>query len=79
MISICIDGAYKIFPHNQKLPRLFDLKHFCKYPFKIQFGTPIKPKGKNASKITEDIRHQIIEMKQERSEKGVFSYDKIGQ
>lgn len=67
IIPVCINGAYEIFPPDRKLPRLFDWKHFCKYPLKIQFGTPIEPNGKNAAEITEEIRHQIIEMKQEHN------------
>lgn len=65
IIPVCIDGAYEIFPPNRKLPRLFDWKHFCKYPLKIQFGTPIDPNGKNADEITEEIKRQIVDMKME--------------
>lgn len=65
IIPVCINGAYEIFPPNRKLPRLFDWKHFCKYPLKIQFGTPIEPQGKNAAEITEEIKRQIIDMKTE--------------
>lgn len=79
IIPVCINGAYEIFPPDRKLPRLFDWKHFCKYPLKIQFGMPIEPNGKNAAEITEEIRHQITEMKQEHNEKEVARYDKIGQ
>ena len=63
IIPVCIDWAYEIFPPNRKLPRLFDWKHFRKYPLKIQFGTPIDPNGKNADEITEEIRRQIVDMK----------------
>ncbi len=63
IIPVCIDGAYEIFPPNRKLPRLFDWKHFSKYPLRIQFGTPIEPKEKNAAEITKEIKRQITEMK----------------
>lgn len=66
IIPVCISGAYKIFPPNHKLPHLFDWKHFCKYPLKIQFGTTIEPNGKSAAEITEEIKRQIVEMKMER-------------
>lgn len=66
IIPVCINGAYEIFPPSRKFPRLFDWKHFRKYPLKIQFGTPIEPYGKEAVKITEEIRRQIIKMQQEK-------------
>lgn len=69
IIPVCISGAYEIFPPGRRLPRLFDWKHFCKYPLKIQFGTPIEPNGKNAAEITEEIRRQIVEMKQKHNKK----------
>lgn len=69
IIPVCISGAYEIFPPDRRLPRLFDWKHFCKYPLKIQFGTPIEPTGKNVAEITEEIRRQIVEMKQKHNKK----------
>lgn len=65
IIPVCIDGAYEIFPPHRKLPRLFDWKHFRRYPLKIRFGSPVSPSGETAEEITGDIRSQIVAMKQE--------------
>lgn len=65
IIPVCINGAYEIYPPHRKLPRLFDWKHFRKYPLNIQFGTPIAPNDKTAEEITNEIRHQIVIMKNE--------------
>lgn len=65
IIPVCISGAYEIFPPHRKLPRLFDWKHFCRYPLQIRFGTPVSPSGKTAEEITGEIRKQIISMKRE--------------
>lgn len=67
IIPVCISGAYEIFPPDRKLPRLFDWKHFCKYPLKIQFGMPIEPQGKNVAEITGEIKRQIVDMKMEKT------------
>lgn len=69
IVPVCINGAYEIFPPHRKLPRLFDWKHFRKYPLQIQFGKPIVPDGRTAEEITDEIRQQIVEMKQELNEK----------
>ncbi len=65
IVPVCINGAYEIFPPHRKMPRLFDWKHFRRYPLQIKFGTPIAPDGKTAEEITEEIRQQIIDMKSE--------------
>lgn len=65
ILPIYIEGSFNIFPRHKNFPSLFDWKHFCKYPLKIQFGTPIEPNGKNAAEITEEIRRQIADMKTE--------------
>lgn len=69
IVPVCINGAYEIFPPHRKLPRLFDWKHFRKYSLQIQFGKPIVPDGRTAEEITDEIRRQIVEMKQELNEK----------
>ncbi len=63
IIPVCINGAYEIFPPHRKLPRLFDWKHFRKLPLQIQFGKPISPEDKTVDEITNDIRRQIVSMK----------------
>lgn len=63
IIPVCISGAYEIFPPHRKLPRLFDWRHFRRYPLQICFGTPISPAGKTAEEITEEIRTQILSRK----------------
>lgn len=55
--EIIRDIAYK------RLPRLFDWKHFCRYPLQIQFGIPISPNNKTAEEITGEIKQQIVAMK----------------
>lgn len=69
ILPVCIAGSFNIFPRHKNLPSLFDWKHFCKYPLKIQFGTPIEPHGKNAAEITEEIKRQIVDMKQKYNKK----------
>lgn len=66
IIPVCIDGSYNIFPPHKKLPRLFDWKHFRKYPLHIKFGKPIAPDSLNAEELTEQIRKQIENMKTNR-------------
>lgn len=39
-------------------------KRFRKYPLEIRFGNPISPGGKTEKEITEEIRDQILEMKE---------------
>lgn len=63
IVPICIRGAYEIFPPYKRLPRLFDWKHFCRYPLQIQFGIPISPNNKTAEEITGEIKQQIVAMK----------------
>ncbi len=63
IIPVCILGSYDIFPPHKKLPRLFDWKHFRKYPLYIKFGKPIAPDNQNAEELTKQIRKQIVEMK----------------
>lgn len=63
IIPVCINGAYEIFPPHRKLPRLFDWRHFRRYPLQIQFGEVISPEGKTAEEITGEIRRQIVGMK----------------
>lgn len=63
ILPVRIDGAFEIFPRWIKYPRVFDWKHFCKYPLQIRFGKPIVPDGKTAEKITEEIKQQIVDMK----------------
>lgn len=58
IIPVCIYGAYEIFPPNRKLPRLFDWKHFSKYPLRIQFGTPIEPKSKTPMKSPVKLKNR---------------------
>ena len=65
IVPVYIFGSFEIFPRHKKYPRLFDWKHFRRYPLQIHFGTPISPDGKTAEKITGEIRRQIVEMKQE--------------
>lgn len=65
IIPVCISGAYEIFPPHRMLPRLFDWKHFRRYPLQIRFGTPVSPVGKTAEEITGLIRRQIVAMKQD--------------
>ena len=57
-------GAYEIFPPHRKLPRVFNLKKFKRYPLSIIFGEPISPEGKTDVEITAEIRRQIVEMKE---------------
>ncbi|MCH5272682.1 MAG: AMP-binding protein [Lachnospiraceae bacterium] len=63
IIPVCINGAYEVFPPHRKLPRLFDWRHFRKYPLQIKFGVPIAPDNRTAAEITSEIKHQIVDMK----------------
>ena len=64
IIPVCINGAYEIFPPDKKFPHFFNGGWFHKYPLEIHFGNPISPNGKTEAEITEEIRHQIVEMKE---------------
>lgn len=63
-VPVCIIGAHDIFPPGRKLPRIFRIKkRFGRYPLRICFGEPIEPSGKSAEQITDEIRRQIVKMK----------------
>lgn len=63
VVPVCINGAYEIYPHKNKLPHVFDWKHWHRYRLAIHFGTPITPAHKTADELTAEIRRQIVEMK----------------
>lgn len=63
VVPVCINGAYEIFPHQNKLPHIFEWKHLRRYRLTIRFGTPIAPAQKTMDEITAEIRRQIVEMK----------------
>lgn len=63
-VPVYIDGAREIYPVNKKMPRLFDLLKMRKYPLSIKFGKPVDPVGKTAEQVTEEIRRQIVQMKE---------------
>lgn len=69
IVPVCINGAYEIFPPHKKLPKLFDLKNLRKYTLQIKFGKPLSHNGRTAEELTEEIREQIVKMKQELNEK----------
>lgn len=66
-VPVYINGAREIYPVNRKLPRLFDVPQMRKYPLSISFGTPVEPAGKTAEQLTEEIRQQIVQMKEKRN------------
>ena len=63
IVPVCINGAYEVFPPHRKLPRLFDWRHMGKYKLQIQYGIPIEPDNMTEKEITEEIRRQIVELK----------------
>lgn len=68
-VPVYIDGAREIYPVYKKMPKLFDITQLRKYPLYICFGTPVDPANKTAEQITDEIKRQIIEMK-EKSNNG---------
>lgn len=64
IMPICINGAYEVYPPSKKLPRLFDWKHMRKYNIQIKFGEPVETEALSEECITEEVRRQIIVMKQ---------------
>lgn len=69
IMPICINGAYEVFPPNKKIPRFFDWKHMRKYKIQIQFGEPVETEVLSEEYITEEVRRQIVDMKQELKRK----------
>ena len=65
IMPICINGAYEVFPPNKKTPRFFDWQHMRKYKIQIQFGEPVETEALSEECITEEVRRQIVDMKQE--------------
>lgn len=65
ILPVRIDGAFEVYPRWNKYPHFFDWKHGKKYRITICFGTPIVPDGITAEDITEKIRQQIIDMKEQ--------------
>ncbi len=66
IIPVCISGANEIYPPDRKTPRLFNFKRLGKYPLSISFGKAIEPASKTAEAITEEIRTNIINVKEGR-------------
>ena len=66
ILPVRIDGAYEVYPYNKTFPRLFDWKHFKKYPLTIQFAEPISTEGKTVQEVTEELRKVIIQMGEEK-------------
>ena len=65
-VPIYISGAGKIYPVNKKFPRLFDTNKMRKYTLRISFGKPVDPVEKTTEQVTEEIRRQIVEMKERK-------------
>lgn len=61
IIPVCIKGARDIFPPDRKLPRILSKGKDLK--LEICFGNPISPTDKSVVEITQEIRQQIIDMK----------------
>ena len=53
---------------RNKYPRIFNWKHQKKYIIQIKFGTPIEPENKSDELLTQEIKHQIVNMKKERED-----------
>lgn len=65
ILPVSTDGSFEIFPRWIKYPRIFNWKHFRKYPLQISFGSLIEPNGKTVEEITVEIRQRIVEMKEQ--------------
>lgn len=64
VVPVYISGAREIFPVYRKTPKVFDIVGMRKYPLHIRFGTPIDPAGKTAEQITDEIKRQVVFMKE---------------
>lgn len=63
IIPVRIDGGFEIFPRHKKFPCIFNFKKMRKYTIMVSFGIPIYPNGKNAQKMTEELKITINELK----------------
>ncbi|MCQ2515023.1 MAG: 1-acyl-sn-glycerol-3-phosphate acyltransferase [Ruminococcus sp.] len=66
IVPVYINGACEIYHAGTKLPKLFNWKKFKKYDISVDFGKPILIEGKNEKDITNEIKNQIIAMKNHR-------------
>lgn len=66
ILPVYIGGSFEIFPRHRKSPRLFDWRRFRRYPLLIKFGVPIRSDGKTTDEVTEELKRQIISLKEQR-------------
>lgn len=62
IIPVRIDGAYELYPHDKKLPKLFDWKHMRRYRIQISFGKPIAKEDVSDNECMDKVKASIIEM-----------------
>lgn len=62
IIPVYVDGAYEIFPKGKKTLRLFDWKHFKRFPITVTFGKPISSKNISVAELTEKVQNAILKL-----------------
>lgn len=65
IVPVCLVGAREIYPPQDARPHLFVSHTLRRHTIKVIFGQPVSPEGKTAKELTEEIRRQIVQMKEE--------------
>lgn len=60
LVPVYIDGAYRIYPADRLLPRVYDLRTHKKLPLRIVFGKPIYPQPEDTpDSLTTKLRSAV--------------------
>ena len=60
LVPVFIDGAYRIYPADRLLPRIYDFRAHKKLPLRIVFGEPIYPQPEDTpDTLTEKLRSAV--------------------
>ncbi len=60
ILPVRIDGAYELYPHDKKLPKLFDWKHFRRCRLTISFGEAIDKGNYTSEELMDRVRESVV-------------------
>ena len=60
ILPVRIDGAYELYPHNKKLPKLFDWKNFRRCRLTISFGEAIDRGDCTSEELMDRVRESVV-------------------